>query len=315
MFGLKGLGLKRLTTAKLSLLLAVAPVVCVGQMRPIDSDNYAAKVMTLTGQVSVLKDSTQWALEVGSSVNVKELIITGPDGHAQFQVSDGSTFEVYPNSRVVFRKNAPNWRDLLDVLVGRVKVHIERLGGQPNPNRVLTPTAVISVRGTTFNISVEDEDETTLVEVEEGLVEVQHALLPRGNAKMLSAGESIRVFKNEPLASSLIDKGDLFRRVFRAALDAATTIATRTPKIGSIGGGSGGSGDVKKPPPPPPPPALGPPPPPPPLGPGHLVSSGSDAGVPVQPAHQESRFHKVAHVLWRVVSTMFLEPAPHIDIR
>ena len=59
-------------------------------------------------------------------------------------------------------------------------------------SRVMTPTAVISVRGTTFDVSVSDDDETTLVEVEEGQVEVQHALLPRGNAKVLSPGETLR---------------------------------------------------------------------------------------------------------------------------
>ena len=57
---------------------------------------------------------------------------------------------------------------------GRVKVHIQKLGGQPNNNRVTTPTAVISVRGTIFDVSVED-GESTLVAVEEGLVEVRHA--------------------------------------------------------------------------------------------------------------------------------------------
>ena len=93
-----------------------------------------------------------------------------------FQVSDGSTFEVYPNSRVVFRANPSNLKDLLDLLLGRVKVHIQKLGGQPNNNRVTTPTAVISVRGTVFDVTVEDQ-ESTLVAVEEGLVEVRHALL------------------------------------------------------------------------------------------------------------------------------------------
>ncbi len=62
--------------------------------------------------------------------------------------------------------------------VGRVRLHIEHLGTTPNPNRILTPTAVISVRGTIFDVSVADDDETTLVEVEEGSVQVEHALLP-----------------------------------------------------------------------------------------------------------------------------------------
>jgi len=71
-------------------------------------------------------------------------LFTGPDGHAIFEVSDGSTFEVFPNARVVFRKNTGSTKDLLDVLLGRVRVKIEHMLGIPNPNRVLTPTAVIS---------------------------------------------------------------------------------------------------------------------------------------------------------------------------
>ena len=71
----------------------------------------------LTGQVSVLKDSTPWALQVGSVVQVRQVILTGADGFAIFQVSDGSTFEVYPNSRVVFRANPSNLKDLLDLVL------------------------------------------------------------------------------------------------------------------------------------------------------------------------------------------------------
>lgn len=248
----------------LSLLLAAAAGVCSAQLVPFNTTNYAAKVITQTGQVSIVKDTQPWALSVGDSVQVRDLIITGVDGHALLQVSDGSTFEVFPNSRVVFRKNPPNWSDFLDVLVGRVRVHIEHLGSQPNPNRVLTPTAVISVRGTTFDISVDDDDETTLVEVEDGQVEVQHALLPRGNSKILNPGESLRVYRNEPIARTL-DKGNLARRVLHSMADAALTMATRMPSSGGgIGGAAGGGvGDTTKVPPPPPPPTPPPAPPPP----------------------------------------------------
>jgi len=248
-------------TLVLPLVLAAFAAVCSAQIAPFDAAGYAAKVVSQTGQVSVLKDSQPWALSVGDSVQIRDLILTGPDGHALLQVSDGSTFEVFPNSRVVFRKNPPNWKDLLDVLVGRVRVHIEHFGSVPNPNRVLTPTAVISVRGTTFDISVDDDDETTLVEVEDGQVEVQHALLPRGNSKLLNPGESLRVYRNEPIAAQGIDKGNLARIILRSVANAAITMATRMP--GSGGGSSGGSGGAstgvgdtqKVPPPPPPPPA------------------------------------------------------------
>jgi hypothetical protein len=262
--------MSRVCGVKLSLLAAATALVCSAQFPPSDSGNYAAKVITQSGQVSVLKDSQPWALSIGDSIQVKDLIMTGPDGHAILQVSDGSTFEVYPNSRVVFRKNPPNWKDFLDVLVGRVRVHIEHYGNLPNPNRVLTPTAVISVRGTTFDVSVDDDDETTLVEVEDGVVEVQHALLPRGDAKVLNAGDTLKVYRNEPLEAHVIDKSTIARQVVRSMVDAVTTIVTRMPHgLGSSGGvlGTGGAvGDTQKVPPPPPPPSAptpsAPPPPP-----------------------------------------------------
>src|SRR5450755_3230362 len=95
----------RSTTARLSLLLTMTAVVCLGQFLPSDAGNYAAKVVTLTGQVSVLKDYQPWALSVGDSIQVTQRIQTGADGHAILQVSDGSTIEVFPNSTFVFRSN------------------------------------------------------------------------------------------------------------------------------------------------------------------------------------------------------------------
>jgi len=99
---------------------------------------------------------------------------------------------------------------------------------------------VISVRGTTFDVSVNDDDETTTVEVEEGLVEVQHALLPAGIRRCSRPAETLRVYKNEPLASSMIDKGTIARQVLRSVMDAVTTVALRIPRTGGSIGGSGG---------------------------------------------------------------------------
>jgi hypothetical protein len=214
----------------------------------------------------VLKGSDPWALNVGDTVQVQQVIVTGPDGYARFQVSDGSAFEVYPNSNVVFRKNPGNWRDLLDVLVGRVKIHIQKWGGQPNPNKIYTPTAVISVRGTTFDVSVDAEDQTTLISVEEGQVDVRHAT-KGGSSKLVNAGESLEIFRDSPLARRGIDRGSVAQRVLRSVSDAVNVAMTRSPRTpGTAPGGpcatcSGQGG--------PPPPPTGPPPPPPPPPPPH----------------------------------------------
>jgi len=256
------MGHRRIATAKLSLQIAaglgvclLGPSVILAQMAPINSGQYAAKAIQVSGRVSVLRDAVEYAIVEGGEVRVKELIFTGSDGQARFQVSDGSTFDVYPNSRVVFRKNVPNWQDMLDLLVGRIKVHIQHFGDVPNHNRILTPTAVISVRGTTFDVSVDDDDETTVVEVEEGVVEVQHALLPGGSPRTVTAGDPpLHVYRNVPIASNHIDKGEMFKRGLRMAIDAFSTWESRVPRsIGGVAGGtaSAGAGDTKKPPPPP----------------------------------------------------------------
>src|SRR5216684_572868 len=161
-------------------LLLAAGVTCaspaLAQLAGVTPEG-AATITSLAGRVDVLRDSTPWALSVGDWVKPGQMIVTGPDGGAIFKLADGSTFEVYANSRVTFRASQGNWKDLLDVFLGYVKIHIEKLGGQPNHNRVRTPTAVISVRGTIFIVNVEDDGDTTFVEVEEGLVDVEHVLL------------------------------------------------------------------------------------------------------------------------------------------
>jgi len=234
----------------------------------------AARILVMTGEVSVLKDDVPWALKVGDTVKPQQIIVTGMDGYAEFLVADGSHFEVFPNSRFIFRNNPGDWRDLLDILIGKVKVQIEKLGGLPNPNKVRTPTAVISVRGTVFDINVEDDDATTLVLVEEGQVEVRH-LLRAGEPRVLNSGEWLRIYKNQAIATrSNVDKGAVVQRAMRAGWDAIYQALINNPNgsgtsVGGTSSGGGSSGGVhdqcppsnpncKAPAPPPPPP---PPPP------------------------------------------------------
>jgi hypothetical protein len=217
------------------LLLTAAVVVCVAQSPlSLSTAPDAAQVVSLMGQVSVLHDSQPWALNSGDQVKLGQIVICGPDGFAVFEVSDGSRFEVYANSRVIFRKTPGNLKDLLDVMIGRVRVHIQKWAGQPNYNRVFTPTAVISVRGTVFDVEVEGEDDTTLVIVEEGLVEVQHARHP-GTAKLLGAGEWLRIYRNQPLAAARLGKGTILHVSLRAIADAVYTAISRQ-RIPTIGG-------------------------------------------------------------------------------
>jgi hypothetical protein len=224
----------------------------------------AAKLIAMSGQVSVLRGSGTWALNTGDLIKPQQTVITGPDGLAKFQVADGSTFDVFPNSNVVFRNNPGNLQDLVDVLLGKIKVKIEHFGNVPNHNTVRTPTAVIAVRGTIFDVDVSGTDETTQVLCEEGRVEVFHLTSPGSNSRVLNPGESVTVFKNQPIAKNSVDRGAVMQKVFRAMSDAADQVLLHRG-TGATGTGSttttAPSGD--KAPPTPTPTGGGAPPPPP----------------------------------------------------
>ncbi|HEY7392368.1 MAG TPA: FecR domain-containing protein [Bryobacteraceae bacterium] len=251
-----------------ALLLAAVAVVSLTPLSAQIGEPFgpgAAKLMAMTGRVSVLKDGVEWARTVGDVIQPKQIIITGDDGYAKFQLADGSTFEVFQNTRAVFH-DSPGWQEMLNVLIGRVKVYIEHKNG-PNHKQVTTQTAVISVRGTVFDVVVEDEDATTFVSVEEGVVDVRH-LRFGGSEILLHPGESIRVFRDQPLAK-VSDKTDAVHAALRAAAKAVYDILySRGINSGGSGGGvptggtstGGAQGDKGgKPPtggngPPPPPP-------------------------------------------------------------
>jgi FecR protein len=240
-------------------MLAQSPEVL---RQPMSDTGSAAHLITSGGRIVVQRNNSPWRLEPGEYVYPNEVVTTGDDGWGMFIVSDGSKFEIYPNSKIAFRTNRGNWEDLLELWLGKVKVQIEHPGGLPNNNKVRTPTAVISVRGTTFDVEYKPEDDSTTVLDEEGSVEVASAF-NLDNKKLLNANEMIVVYKNTSLARR-IDTGGIFKHVFQSAMDALTqqainsrssapagTVGTPPP---TTGGGSPGDKNTNPTPPPPPPP-------------------------------------------------------------
>ncbi|HXK03727.1 MAG TPA: FecR family protein [Verrucomicrobiae bacterium] len=217
-----------------ALLTAAALAVSLAPLHAQDS----AKVIVQTGRVSIVKDASGYtfALMDNGEVRPGYTIKTGSDGYAKFQVADGSTFEVFPNSEVVYRKTN-SVGDLVNVWLGKIKVVIQHLPGIPNPNNVTTPTALISVRGTIFDVDVEDEDGTTFVSLDEGIVDVHHLLRPSSDVH-LAPGQSIRVYPNQPLRP-LADRGNLLHKAYQLAQRGLYDYIYNRP-----GGGGGGGGNV-----------------------------------------------------------------------
>ncbi len=229
-----------------TLLLAATVAVSLATLHAQDQD--AATVLVQVNQVSVLDNAGYMKpLSVGDRLHLHETIVTGPNGYARFQLSDGSIFEVYSNSKVVFRET-PGITDLLDLFIGRVKVFIEHSKG-PNPKDVKTPTAVISVRGTVFDVEVQDEDGTTFVTLDDGLVDVRNLTAP-GPSVLLKPGDSILIEPNKPLIPQQINQHAALRLVLKAAEQAVYQVLLGGHGgvgIGSAAGGVSGQGDKGKP--------------------------------------------------------------------
>ncbi len=171
---------------------------------------YEAHATMVTGQVTRIRDAQPWAVSSGERVPVQQTITTGPDGYAHFEVGGGSSFDVFANSRVVFRGNTASAGDLLDVLAGRARIHLRPTLGQ-SQQRVFCPVAVISVHHQPATVAVAvDEDDTVRIDVLEGEVTVQHTLLPRNDPTLLRAVDAILVKKDEPI-SRRVDRGSLYR--------------------------------------------------------------------------------------------------------
>jgi FecR protein len=210
--------------------IALGALVCI---QPLAAQPVAT-VEQLMGQVSLMQDGRiDKPLTVGFKVRAQQMIVTGPDGYAKFHLEDNSTFEVYQNSTVKFRSDWPSWTYLLDIVLGRVKVFIDHSKG-PNNNSVSTPTAVISVRGTVFDVVVEDTDGTTFVTCDEGAVAIRNLTAP-GPEQMLHPGDSKRIFRGQPLAKNGINRNGLERAILQAGREAIQVALQQRGAVG-VGG-------------------------------------------------------------------------------
>ena len=166
-----------------------------------------ARVASVSGRVLVSGPARPTlALARGRSLAPGDEIDTRGGGRLVIELSDGSQVIVQPGSLVVLKDyaSASSLRELLEVLVGRVRVKVNHFGGRPNPYRVNSPTASIAVRGTEFSVAVEASGDTQVV-VYEGLVEVasftdplRPVLVEPGHGAIIRPDGDIRLFVPGP---------------------------------------------------------------------------------------------------------------------
>jgi len=138
------------------------------------------QVSSVTGPVEwrAASSRTFTALtKANAGIQVGDELRTGDGGSVILTVPDGSYMVVSENSKLVVEDFwSGSFRSIVNLMMGQVRFYIQRLGGRPNPYSVRTPTALIAVRGTVFDVNV---DPSQVVEVQclEGRVTVENVAL------------------------------------------------------------------------------------------------------------------------------------------
>ena len=105
--------------------------------------------------------------------------------------ADETEILVQPHTRLILTEPTPGSWNSLGILIGRIRAYIrKRTGGAP-PFQMGTPSAVIAVRGTRFDVEV-NRHGVTEVDVFDGLVEVANPSIP-GISVLVAPGFSTRV--------------------------------------------------------------------------------------------------------------------------
>jgi FecR protein len=196
------LGGSRFWAALAALPLWAALCLCAAQAQvptagPSPAPFAGAIVSEWKGEVHVqLPGTTLLPPKRGQVLPAGTVLDTGDGRLVLVLRADESEILVQPHTRLVVKEPAPgNW-NAVEVLLGRVRAYIrKRTGGAP-PFQMGTPSAVIAVRGTRFDVEVNGRG-VSEVDVFDGLVEVASAAIP-GSSVLVSPGFSTRVGMGTP---------------------------------------------------------------------------------------------------------------------
>lgn len=150
-----------------------------------------ATVSDFKGKVSVQLPAQAFSAPVRGEILPPETTVNTDEGRLLLKLSDGSDILVRPHTKLVLKQPETSGWKYFQMTIGRIRTSIQkRLGGTPS-FQIGTPSAVISVRGTQFEVEV-DRRGFTEVDVDEGVVELE-SITGQGESVMISAGFSSRV--------------------------------------------------------------------------------------------------------------------------
>ena len=194
-------------------------------MRLLRSEPVDATLVSVNGDVR----SGDAAAVAGASIGEGQSVQTGPTGSAVIALADGSRVRVPPSSlaQVAASRNyggrrpaaaeaaaavdAPShwFAGTLRVMRGSVEVFATKVM-RAKPLEVVTPTAVVGVRGTQYRVGLDDDaNGRTRTEVIEGMVRLDAATTPVGAGVPMGFGAAVDASAAAPKVVRLLAARDL----------------------------------------------------------------------------------------------------------
>ena len=170
------------------------------------------EIAIITKQDGIVKykkeksESFQNKINIGMELYNNDLLVTGTDGFIMFAyLDDGSLIKIYKDSKVYVTGDLKN--KIIDKKIiiddGLLKFDIEKQ--KENEFKVVTPTSVASVKGTTFYVDINDQND--IFYGVDGTVEILN--VESNEILILSKHKKIISSDNGTILSKEIDSKDL----------------------------------------------------------------------------------------------------------
>ena len=164
----------------ISLLLATI-FLMINQASAAPDPEKIGKAVEVENSVDLITPKGAFEIVIGTDIRTRETVTTGANSSSQFKMSDDTRLAVGPNSQVlldefVYDPNPGNRKFVLRGLKGALRFVT---GNNPSDTYTInTPTAVIGVRGTMFDIYIDEEGKTVI-----GLLDGKVNVCPPGSPR------------------------------------------------------------------------------------------------------------------------------------
>jgi len=154
------------------------------------------EVVAVKRHLVLVTDSGELQLETGDHARSGDSLRTGSRSSADLEVAErAARFHIGTKTRFRLAHETPGV--LIDIERGSLRAIFGKLPeGDESERLVVTPSAVLAVRGTEYGVEVEKDGDTSVV-VFEGTVEVRNQT-GTGDVVRVQAGQSTRIRKGRP---------------------------------------------------------------------------------------------------------------------